>query len=95
MQRAEGADSFLPLLIYVTVKANPDNLLSNIEWVDPFQFGSVALTTWNRRYINRFRRPERLQGESGYYLSSLVNIHATWSASKLTPELIEWGCILY
>jgi len=61
MQRAEGADSFLPLLIYVTVKANPDNLLSNIE------------------YINRFRRPERLQGESGYYLSSLT----------------EWSCILY
>jgi len=31
MQRAEGADTFLPLLIYVTIKANPDNLLSNIE----------------------------------------------------------------
>jgi len=53
MQCAEGADTFLPLLIYVTIKANPDNLLSNIE------------------YINRFRRPERLQGENGYYLSSL------------------------
>ncbi|KAF8317758.1 uncharacterized protein EI90DRAFT_3147343 [Cantharellus anzutake] len=54
MQREDGADSFLPLLIYVIVKANPDNLLSNIE------------------YINRFRGPERLQGEIAYYLSSLM-----------------------
>lgn len=48
-----SADQFLPILIYVILRANPDNLLSNIE------------------YIQRFRRPEKLEGEAAYYLSSL------------------------
>jgi hypothetical protein len=29
----EGADSFIPILIYVVVKANPEHLLSNVESV--------------------------------------------------------------
>ena len=29
----EGADSFVPILIYVVVKANPEHLLSNMESV--------------------------------------------------------------
>lgn len=29
----EGADSFVPILIYVVVKSNPEHLLSNVESV--------------------------------------------------------------
>ncbi|CAA7269224.1 unnamed protein product [Cyclocybe aegerita] len=50
----EGADSFVPILIFVVLKANPEHLLSNVE------------------FINRFRNPEKLQSEAGYYLSSLM-----------------------
>jgi hypothetical protein len=49
-----SADSFVPLLIYVVLHANPGNLVSNIQ------------------YILRFRNQEKLGGEAGYYLSSLV-----------------------
>ncbi|KAL0953883.1 hypothetical protein HGRIS_005056 [Hohenbuehelia grisea] len=56
LKKEEGADSFVPILIYVVLKANPDNLLSNVE------------------FISRFRNPEKLQSEAGYYLSSLVCI---------------------
>lgn len=50
-----SADSFVPLLIYVVLHANPDHLVSNIQ------------------YILRFRNQEKLGGEAGYYLSSLVS----------------------
>ena len=49
-----SADSFVPLLIYVVLHANPDHLVSNIQ------------------YILRFRNQEKLGGEAGYYLSSLM-----------------------
>ncbi|GAA6056714.1 hypothetical protein JCM3770_006481 [Rhodotorula araucariae] len=49
----EGADAFIPFLIYVVIKANPQHLVSNLQ------------------YIQRFRNPEKLSGEGGYYLSSL------------------------
>lgn len=49
-----SADSFVPLLIYVVLQANPEHLVSNVQ------------------YIMRFRNQEKLGGEAGYYLSSLV-----------------------
>lgn len=49
-----SADSFVPLLIYVVLRANPEHLVSNIQ------------------YILRFRNQEKLGGEAGYYLSSLM-----------------------
>jgi len=33
----EGADSFIPILIYVVVKANPEHLLSNVEFINRFR----------------------------------------------------------
>ena len=50
-----SADSFVPLLIYVVLHANPDHLVSNVQ------------------YILRFRNQDKLGGEAGYYLSSLVS----------------------
>ncbi|KAI9764619.1 MAG: hypothetical protein M1835_007543 [Candelina submexicana] len=49
-----SADSFVPLLIYVVLQANPDHMVSNVQ------------------YILRFRNQDKLGGEAGYYLSSLM-----------------------
>jgi hypothetical protein len=46
----------MPLLIYVVLQANPEHLVSNVQ------------------YILRFRNQEKLGGEAGYYLSSLVSV---------------------
>lgn len=49
----------MPLLIYVTLQANPEHIVSNVQ------------------YILRFRNQDKLGGEAGYYLSSLVSyIHS-------------------
>ncbi|KAI9051130.1 hypothetical protein LZ554_005232 [Drepanopeziza brunnea f. sp. 'monogermtubi'] len=49
-----SADSFMPLLIYVVLQANPEHMVSNVQ------------------YILRFRNQDKLAGEAGYYLSSLL-----------------------
>lgn len=50
----QSADAFIPLLIYTVLKADPEHLVSNMQ------------------YILRFRNPDKLNGEAGYYMSSLM-----------------------
>ncbi|KAG5513374.1 hypothetical protein PMAC_001437 [Pneumocystis sp. 'macacae'] len=50
----ESADKFIPILILVILRTNPEHIISNIQ------------------YISRFRNPEKLSGEPGYYFSSLI-----------------------
>jgi hypothetical protein len=52
----QSADSFVPLLIYTVLGANPDHLVSNLQ------------------YILRFRNQDKLGGEAGYYISSLMGV---------------------
>ncbi|KAH9832631.1 uncharacterized protein C8Q71DRAFT_261629 [Rhodofomes roseus] len=37
LHKEEGADTFVPILIYVVLKANPPNLLSNVEFINRFR----------------------------------------------------------
>ncbi|KAF2497061.1 hypothetical protein BU16DRAFT_538180 [Lophium mytilinum] len=53
-QSDQSADAFVPLLIYTVLQANPDHLVSNVQ------------------YILRFRNQDKLGGEAGYYISSLM-----------------------
>ncbi|GAA5944912.1 uncharacterized protein JCM15063_001989 [Sporobolomyces koalae] len=65
----QGADTFIPFLIYVVLQANPEHLVSNLQ------------------YIQRFRNPQKLAGEGGYYLSSLnaaISFIETLDASALS-----------
>nr|POE47557.1 vacuolar protein sorting-associated protein 9a [Quercus suber] len=52
----QGADSFVPLLIYTVLRARPEHLVSNVQ------------------YIWRFRNQDKLGGEAGYYMSSLMGV---------------------
>jgi hypothetical protein len=51
-----SADAFVPLLIYTILRANPEHLVSNLQ------------------YILRFRNQDKLGGEAGYYISSLMGV---------------------
>lgn len=65
----DGADTFIPFLILVVLRSNPDHLISNVQ------------------YISRFRNPDRLSGENGYYLSSLnasISFIETMDSSSLS-----------
>ncbi|KEQ72241.1 hypothetical protein M436DRAFT_16856, partial [Aureobasidium namibiae CBS 147.97] len=52
----QSADAFVPLLIYTVLRANPEHLVSNVQ------------------YILRFRNQDKLGGEAGYYISSLMGV---------------------
>ena len=69
LETEDGADTFIPFLILVVLRANPEYLISNVH------------------YIQRFRNPERLSGENGYYLSSLngaISFVETMDSSSLS-----------
>ena len=52
----QSADAFVPLLIYTVLRARPEHLVSNVQ------------------YIWRFRNADKLGGEAGYYMSSLMGV---------------------
>lgn len=52
----QSADAFVPLLIYTVIRARPEHLVSNVQ------------------YIWRFRNQDKLGGEAGYYMSSLMGV---------------------
>ncbi|KAF2722755.1 hypothetical protein K431DRAFT_244275 [Polychaeton citri CBS 116435] len=52
----QSADAFVPLMIYTVLRAKPEYLVSNVQ------------------YIWRFRNQEKLDGEAGYYMSSLMGV---------------------
>ena len=52
----QSADAFIPLLIYTVLRAHPEHLVSNVQ------------------YIWRFRNQDKLGGEAGYYMSSLMGV---------------------
>ncbi|RKF56203.1 Vacuolar protein sorting-associated protein 9a [Erysiphe neolycopersici] len=67
-----SADSFMPLLIYVILQANPEHLVSNVQ------------------YILRFRNQEKLVGEVGYYLSSLLGaVHFIENLDRTTLTISD------
>ncbi|POS85699.1 hypothetical protein EPUL_002795 [Erysiphe pulchra] len=67
-----SADSFMPLLIYVVLQANPEHLVSNVQ------------------YILRFRNQEKLVGEVGYYLSSLLGaVHFIENLDRTTLTISD------
>ncbi|TQS38187.1 hypothetical protein Golomagni_01312 [Golovinomyces magnicellulatus] len=67
-----SADSFMPLLIYVVLQANPEHLVSNVQ------------------YILRFRNQEKLVGEAGYYLSSLLGaVHFIENLDRTTLSISD------
>ncbi|KAJ6762212.1 RAB GDP/GTP EXCHANGE FACTOR [Salix koriyanagi] len=70
-----GADDFLPVLIYVTIKANPPQLHSNLK------------------YIQLYRRQEKLVSESSYYFTNLVSAKSfivQLNAKSLSMDEIEF-----
>lgn len=52
----QSADAFVPILIYTVLRAAPEHLVSNVQ------------------YIWRFRNQDKLGGEAGYYMSSLMGV---------------------
>ena len=54
----QSADAFVPLFIYTVLRARPEHLVSNVQ------------------YIWRFRNQDKLGGEAGYYMSSLMGVVA-------------------
>lgn len=71
-KHSTSADDFIPILIYAVLKANPPNLVSNLQFV--FFTSSLNSLLYLCRYIYRFRHPSKLQSESGYYLTNMVSL---------------------
>ncbi|XP_034675477.1 vacuolar protein sorting-associated protein 9A-like isoform X3 [Vitis riparia] len=70
-----GADDFLPVLIYVTIKANPPQLHSNLK------------------FIQLYRRQEKLVSEVAYYFTNLVSAKSfivDLDAKSLSMDAVEF-----
>lgn len=68
----------MPLLIYVTLQANPEHIVSNVQ------------------YILRFRNQDKLGGEAGYYLSSLVSdSRQRYQNARLADSFLDGGYPVY
>ena len=96
LRKEEGADAFLSILIFVVLKSNPENLLSNVEQVS-FRREILVCFRWltfSPRFISRFRNPAKLQSEAGYYLSSLVRIFYPVEVN-INQTLTDGGHIIY
>ncbi|KAG5520303.1 hypothetical protein RHGRI_033017 [Rhododendron griersonianum] len=63
--RVPGADDFLPVLIYVTIKASSH--WNTLAFANPPQLHS------NLKFIQLFRRQEKLISEAAYYFTNLVS----------------------
>ncbi|KNZ44181.1 vacuolar sorting-associated protein [Puccinia sorghi] len=77
-QSEGGADTFIPILILVVLRAQPKTLISNLQYESIFSLGVapeysfiMKFVLFCPRYIQRFRNPDKMQGENGYYMSSL------------------------
>ncbi|QCD95411.1 hypothetical protein DEO72_LG6g104 [Vigna unguiculata] len=66
-----GADDFLPVLIYVTIKASP-LVIDLFLLVCHFQANPSKLHS-NLKFIKLFRRQEKLISEAEYYFTNLVS----------------------
>lgn len=70
-----SADDFLPVLIFVIIRANPPRLYSNVQ------------------YIQRFRNPDRLKSECGYYLTNTmgaISFIQNLECENLTIDQVEY-----
>lgn len=67
----------MPMLIYVVLHANPEHLVSNVQ------------------YVLRFRNQEKLGGEAGYYLSSLVRRSKTTASLLRAYQVSQMGAIQF
>jgi hypothetical protein len=54
----ESADTFVPILIYVVLKANPEHLLSNVEFINRFR-NPTKLQSEAGYYLSSLVRPEK------------------------------------
>lgn len=84
-----GADEFLPLLIFIVLKANPDDLYSNMQYLS-----TVLLYLVGVRYITNYRHPSRMAAEPGYFFTQLVSaVHflenADASSLSIDPEIFN------
>ena len=86
------ASDFLPMLIYVTLLANPKNLHANVLY-SIIPFNHIELTPLEYRYIQRFRAPSRFRGEPAYFLTNVAS--ALVFLENLRPNQLSIDPILF
>ena len=96
-KRLAGADDFLPMLIFVLLKTNVEQLYSNVQCV-PAALSRHLLTTFYS-YIQRYRYAAKMHDEAGYYFTSVLTAVAfleTADAAALSVDPDEFTkCALF